>query len=182
VPYLLRPAQIQKMSSILENFEFPSDTDGELKSHKVRSKQFLGGKVCHERTKANPRCNHSQEVLALESCRIEPVGLWDELPTVAGPEEFLASLRPIPRDRSQARAQRGVGLLATCQARSAPREQSDVGQEMVRQSRLLFALRHRAGKANGARSNQLNEYAGKKFAPNKFYDPIVCRCALRRKD
>jgi hypothetical protein len=32
-------------------------------------------------------------------------------PAFSGPQEFLAALHPLPGDRSQARAQRGVGLL-----------------------------------------------------------------------
>ena len=78
----------------------------------VGSKQLFGEKRSHECTKTNSRCPHSQEALALEGARPEPANLRPELPTGAGPEEFLASLRPVPGDRGKARAQRGVRLLA----------------------------------------------------------------------
>jgi len=102
LPAAARPSQ--KMSSILENFEPPSDADGELKSHKVRSKQFLGGKVCHERTKTNSRCHHSQKVLALEGARPKPINVRPELSAIASAEELLAVVCPLPGDRSKVRA------------------------------------------------------------------------------
>jgi hypothetical protein len=84
------------MSSILKNFEPPSDADGELKSHKVRSKQFLGGKVCHERTKTNSRCHHQEEILVLEGYRQAAISLFNELSAFSGTQEFLEVVRSLP--------------------------------------------------------------------------------------
>ena len=84
-------------------------------AQQLDSQQLLGGKRSHERTKTNSRCHHQEEVLVLEGHRQAAISLFNELSAFSGTQEFLEVVRSLPRGRREARAQRGVGLLAAVQ-------------------------------------------------------------------